>query len=109
MIARKSFLSFFFPGPTPCLFAYLCLPSCAWDRRRLGYALLTDFAGTERNPEFISAALQAVGGNKRRPVIVMCGRGGSLDSSVERKGKKFTPPERLFGTQSRYNALSIAL
>lgn len=79
---------------------------CVCNHRRLGYALLTDFAGTERNPDFVDEALAAVGGNRKRPVIVMCGRGGSLDSSVVRKGKKFTPPERLFGTQSRYFTLS---
>lgn len=70
--------------------------------RRLGYALMTDFAGTERNPDFVAAALRAVGGDQSKTVVVMCNRGGCLDSSVtSRSGYKFTPPERMFGNQSR--------
>ncbi|CAK9222460.1 unnamed protein product [Sphagnum troendelagicum] len=75
--------------------------------RRLGYALLTNFAGTERNPAFVQAAVTAVGGEKNKKsklVIVYCAIGGTLDTFVERKGakaKKFKDPERLFGRQSR--------
>ena len=74
--------------------------------RRLGYALLTDFAGTERNPEFVTKAVEAVGGerNKKKQVIMYCSVGGTLQTYVERKGpkaKKFNDPERLFGRQSR--------
>nr|ABK26625.1 unknown [Picea sitchensis] len=59
--------------------------------RRLGYAFLTDFAGT-------------VGGDKRKVVVVMCQIGGTLLTYVERGGakyKKFADPERKFGRQSR--------
>eukprot|EP00250_Pteridium_aquilinum_P024841 c29683_g1_i1 orf=126-995(-) len=72
--------------------------------RRLGYALITDFAGTERNPLFIEKALEAVGGDKTKKVVVMCSIGGTLQTFVERKGpkaKKFADPERMFGRQSR--------
>eukprot|EP00271_Cylindrocystis_brebissonii_P008573 TRINITY_DN22964_c0_g1_i1.p1 TRINITY_DN22964_c0_g1~~TRINITY_DN22964_c0_g1_i1.p1 ORF type:complete len:294 (-),score=51.16 TRINITY_DN22964_c0_g1_i1:646-1527(-) len=72
--------------------------------RRFGYALLTDFAGTERNPEFISLAKAAVKGNLGKTVLVMCGRGGTIDTIVERKGpkaKKFKDPERMFGLASQ--------
>ncbi|GBG90759.1 hypothetical protein CBR_g51265 [Chara braunii] len=72
--------------------------------RRLGYALITDFAGTERNPRFVDEALAAVDGDKERTVIVMCSRGGSLETVVERKGpkpKSFKDPMRAFGIQSR--------
>lgn len=72
--------------------------------RRLGYAFLTDFAGTERNPEFINQAMEAVGGDKRKAVVVMCQIGGTLLTYVERGGakyKKFADPERKFGRQSR--------
>lgn len=72
--------------------------------RRLGYALITDFRGTERNPEFVAAATAAVGGDKSKQVIVYCSIGGTLVTFVERKGpkaKKFNDPERLFGRQSR--------
>lgn len=72
--------------------------------RRLGYALLTDFAGTERNPLFIDQALEAVGGDKTKKVVVTCSIGGTLQTYVERKGpkaKKFADPERMFGRQSR--------
>eukprot|EP00850_Spirogloea_muscicola_P016612 SM000136S00158 [mRNA] locus=s136:61659:63738:- [translate_table: standard] len=72
--------------------------------RRVGYALLTNFAGTERNPDFIAQALQAVGGNKQKQVLVMCGRGGTLETIVRKEGlkkKEFKDPERMFGIQSR--------
>lgn len=72
--------------------------------RRLGYALLTDFKGTERNPDFVAAATEAVGGDKTKQVIVYCSIGGTLQTFVERKGpkaKKYNDPERLFGRQSR--------
>lgn len=72
--------------------------------RRLGYAMMTDFAGTERNPLFIEQALKAVGGDKTKKVVVMCSIGGTLQTYVERKGpkaKKFADPERMFGRQSR--------
>jgi len=72
--------------------------------RRLGYALITDFRGTERNPDFIAAATEAVGGDKSKQVIVYCSIGGTLNTFVERKGpkaKKYADPERLFGRQSR--------
>lgn len=72
--------------------------------RRLGYALITDFRGTERNPDFVEAAIAAVGGEKSKQVIVYCSIGGTLKTFVERKGpkaKKFNDPERLFGRQSR--------
>lgn len=72
--------------------------------RRLGYALITDFQGTERNPEFVAAATAAVDGDKNKQVIVYCSIGGTLQTFVERKGpkaKKYNDPERLFGRQSR--------
>lgn len=72
--------------------------------RRLGYALITDFKGTERNPDFVTAATDAVGGDKSTQVIVYCSIGGTLQTFVERKGpkaKKYNDPERLFGNQSR--------
>lgn len=72
--------------------------------RRFGYALITDFAGTERNPLFINEALEAVRGDKAKKVVVMCSIGGTLQTFVERKGpkpKKFADPERMFGRQSR--------
>lgn len=72
--------------------------------RRLGYALITNFAGTERNPDFISLALEATGGDKNKKIVVMCNIGGTLLTYVERKGlkaKKFADPERMFGRQSR--------
>lgn len=72
--------------------------------RRLGYAFLTDFAGTERNPEFVNQVMDAVGGDKKKVVVVMCQIGGTLLTYVERGGakyKKFADPERKFGRQSR--------
>ncbi|KAG0573939.1 hypothetical protein KC19_VG223200 [Ceratodon purpureus] len=72
--------------------------------RRLGYALITDFKGTERNPDFVATAVEAVNGDKSKQVIVYCSIGGTLQTFVERKGpkaKKFNDPERLFGRQSR--------
>lgn len=72
--------------------------------RRLGYALLANFSGTERNPDFLQQALAAVGGNKRRTVLVICSRGGTLKTYVERKGpkaKKFEDPWLSFGISSR--------
>eukprot|EP01018_Ginkgo_biloba_P029878 Gb_06965 [translate_table: standard] len=72
--------------------------------RRLGYAFLTDFAGTERNPKFINQVMDATRGNKRKVVVVMCDIGGTLLTYVERGGakyKKFADPERKFGRQSR--------
>lgn len=72
--------------------------------RRLGYALITDFSGTERNPEFVAMAEAAVGGDKKKQIIVYCSVGGTLQTFVERKGpkaKKYNDPERLFGRQSR--------
>ncbi|KAH6554538.1 hypothetical protein KP509_1Z327000 [Ceratopteris richardii] len=67
--------------------------------------MMTDFAGTERNPLFIEQALEAVGGDKDKKVVVMCSIGGTLQTYVERKGlkpKKYADPERMFGRQSRY-------
>lgn len=72
--------------------------------RRLGYALMTNFSGTERNPLFINQAMEAVRGDKTKKVVVMCSIGGTLQTFVERKGpktKKFADPERMFGRQSR--------
>ncbi|MCO5590902.1 hypothetical protein L7F22_044877 [Adiantum nelumboides] len=72
--------------------------------RRLGYAMMTDFAGTERNPLFIEQAVEAVGGDKTKKVVVLCSIGGTLQTYVERKGpkaKRFADPERMFGRQSR--------
>lgn len=72
--------------------------------RRLGYALITDLKGTERNPDFVAEATEAVGGDKSKQVIVYCSIGGTLQTFVERKGpkaKKYNDPERLFGRQSR--------
>uniref|UniRef100_A0A7I4DUX8 Rhodanese domain-containing protein n=1 Tax=Physcomitrium patens TaxID=3218 RepID=A0A7I4DUX8_PHYPA len=58
----------------------------------------------ERNPDFVAAATEAVGGDKTKQVIVYCSIGGTLQTFVERKGpkaKKYNDPERLFGRQSR--------
>jgi hypothetical protein len=52
----------------------------------------------------VDQAIEAVGGDKRKKVIVMCAIGGTLQTYVERKGpkaKKFKDPERMFGRQSR--------
>lgn len=35
---------------------------------------------TERDPDFVKQAIAAVGGNKRKKVIVMCTVGGTLDT-----------------------------
>eukprot|EP00897_Mesotaenium_endlicherianum_P005414 jgi/Mesen1/4900/ME000244S04072 len=72
--------------------------------RRLGNALLANFAGTERNPLFLAQAEAAVQGDKERPVIVYCSRGGTLETVVVRGGSKpksFKDPERAFGIPSR--------
>ncbi|KAL3690819.1 hypothetical protein R1sor_004470 [Riccia sorocarpa] len=72
--------------------------------RRLGHALITDFAGTERNPEFLSQALSAVNGNQKKTVVVMCDVGGTLKTIVERPGikpKSYADPERRYGRASR--------
>ncbi|KAG6554936.1 hypothetical protein Mapa_003520 [Marchantia paleacea] len=72
--------------------------------RRLGHALITDFAGTERNPDFLIQALNAVDGQKEKPVVVMCDVGGTLKTIVERPGlkpKSYADPERRFGRASR--------
>ncbi|CAI5964331.1 unnamed protein product [Closterium sp. NIES-65] len=42
----------------------------AW-ARRVGYAAMGDFKGTERNPDLLKQAEAAVGGDKSRTVIVM--------------------------------------
>ncbi|BBN13288.1 hypothetical protein MPTK1_6g02370 [Marchantia polymorpha subsp. ruderalis] len=72
--------------------------------RRLGHALITDFAGTERNPDFLSQAMNAVNGELEKPVVVMCDVGGTLKTIVERPGlkpKSYADPERRFGRASR--------
>ena len=46
----------------------------------------------------------ATKGNKSRPILVICGMGGTLETVVERKGpkaKNFKDPERMFGIASR--------
>ncbi|CAI5503564.1 unnamed protein product [Closterium sp. Naga37s-1] len=72
----------------------------AW-ARRVGYAAMGDFKGTERNPELLKQAEAAVGGDKSRTVIVMCGRGGTLQNVSMRKGMEFRDPDKRFGLQSR--------
>lgn len=72
--------------------------------RRLGYALITDFAGTERNPDFLPLAEKVVGGDRNKTVLVICGRGGTLETTIERTGpkaKSFKDPERVNGIASR--------
>lgn len=72
--------------------------------RRFGYALITNFAGTERNPDFIALADEAVGGNRGKTVLVICGRGGTLETTVERTGpkaKSFKDPEKAYGIATR--------
>ncbi|GAQ82163.1 hypothetical protein KFL_001020130 [Klebsormidium nitens] len=73
--------------------------------RRLGYAMITDFAGTERNPEFAAKALAAASGDKSKPLIVYCQIGGDLETEVVvrsgKKEKRYKDPERTFGRQSR--------
>ena len=73
-------------------------------RRRFGYALLASLSGTERNPEFERAVKEATKGKLGRPILVICGRGGTLETVVERKGpkaKKFKDPQRTAGIASR--------
>ncbi|GJP41362.1 hypothetical protein CLOM_g13580 [Closterium sp. NIES-68] len=72
----------------------------AW-ARRAGYAAMGDFRGTERNPDLLAQALAAVGGDRTRRVIVMCGRGGTLQNVSMRKGMEFRDPDKRFGIQSR--------
>ncbi|CAI7874654.1 unnamed protein product, partial [Closterium sp. NIES-54] len=72
----------------------------AW-ARRVGYAAMGDFKGTERNPDLLKQAEAAVGGDKSRTVIVMCGRGGTLQNVSLRKGMEFRDPDKRFGLQSR--------
>nr|ABR16869.1 unknown [Picea sitchensis] len=72
---------------------------------KFGYLKLKNTSTSfERNPEFINQAMDAVGGDKRKVVVVMCQIGGTLLTYVERGGakyKKFADPERKFGRQSR--------
>ncbi|CAI5494530.1 unnamed protein product [Closterium sp. Naga37s-1] len=72
----------------------------AW-ARRVGYAAMGDFKGTERNPDLLKQAEAAVGGDKSRTVIVMCGRGGTLQNVSMRKGMEFRDLDKRFGIQSR--------
>lgn len=69
---------------------------------------LTYCCFSERNPKFLNQALDAVGGDKQKKMVVVCDIGGTLKTYVERTGpkaKKFNDPERLFGRQSRFSHL----
>ncbi len=58
----------------------------------------------ERNPAFVADASALLKGNKRAPVVVMCSRGGSLDTVVRVAATgKFTATDKdhAFGRETR--------
>ena len=75
-----------------------------WDKiKRVVMAGLA-MRATERDPAFIDNMLAAVGGNKRKKLIVMCSVGGTLDTVVRvaSTGKKTeTDKDRAFGRETR--------
>lgn len=78
-----------------------------WDAvKRAVMAVGLAMTATERNPAFGDDAAAALGGNKRRRVIVYCGLGGTLTVGVppwapDRKKSFKDDPERAFGRESR--------
>ncbi|GMH32229.1 hypothetical protein BSKO_00063 [Bryopsis sp. KO-2023] len=54
---------------------------------------------TERNPAFLADAEKAAGGKSK--LILICGLGGTLKTTVATKKKTFSDPERGFGKESR--------
>ncbi|CAG9461738.1 unnamed protein product [Pedinophyceae sp. YPF-701] len=60
---------------------------------------------TERNPDFVAQAEQAIG-DKNKPVVVYCTMGGTMDTRVGYKSKNykdkgFADKDRAFGRESR--------
>lgn len=54
---------------------------------------------TERNPTFVEDAEKAAGG--RSKVILICGLGGTMKTTVSTAKKTFADPEKGFGKESR--------
>jgi rhodanese-related sulfurtransferase len=75
-----------------------------WDKIKRVVMAGLNMRATERDPAFIDNMLTAVGGNKRKKVIVMCSVGGTLDTVVRvaSTGKKTeTDKDRAFGRETR--------
>ncbi|KAI7840270.1 hypothetical protein COHA_006052 [Chlorella ohadii] len=62
---------------------------------------------TERDPDFLANFGKAMGGNKRKTIIVACAVGGTLDTvaswgvRVATTGKSAQDPDRAFGRETR--------
>ncbi|PRW59516.1 rhodanese-like domain-containing chloroplastic [Chlorella sorokiniana] len=58
---------------------------------------------TERDPDFLANFAAALGGNKRKTIIVACAVGGTLDTVVRvaTTGKSAQDPDRAFGRETR--------
>lgn len=75
-----------------------------WDKIKKIVMAGLNMRPTERDPNFLENATAAVGGNKRKKVIVMCTVGGTLDTvvRVSTTGKSTaTDKDRAFGRESR--------
>ncbi|KAL4854986.1 Rhodanese-like domain-containing protein 14 [Chlorella vulgaris] len=73
-----------------------------WDKvKRVVMAGLV-MKATERDPDFMDNFQKAVG-NKRKPVIIACAVGGTLDTIVRvaSTGKSCKDPDRSFGRETR--------
>jgi rhodanese-related sulfurtransferase len=75
-----------------------------WDKIKRVVMAGLNMRATERDPAFIENMIKAVGGNKRKKVIIMCSVGGTLDTVVRvaSTGKKTeTDKDRAFGRETR--------
>eukprot|EP00466_Bigelowiella_natans_P001480 jgi/Bigna1/89643/estExt_fgenesh1_pg.C_530017 len=77
-----------------------------WDniKRVVNAALM--LRSTERDPEFPQKVLEAVGGEKDRPLVLYCGMGGSMETKIESnkkryKDKGYEDVDKSFGRESR--------
>ena len=76
----------------------------AWDRVKRAVMAGLVMRATERDPDFAANVAAAVGGNKRKKVVVMCSLGGTLDTEVRvaATGKvSKTDKDRAFGRETR--------
>ncbi len=75
-----------------------------WDKIKRVVMAGLNMRATERDPAFVENMIKAVGGNKRKKVIIMCSVGGTLDTVVRvaSTGKKTeTDKDRAFGRETR--------
>lgn len=88
------------------LYESMVAPRDTFDVVRRVYFSLFGLRVPVRNEDFVASVTAAAGGDKRRPLILLCQQGGTLESAAERKARNPRLPAPIYG---QYGAASRSL